>query len=403
MAGVFVGFPNALKNSMVEKPTRPGWFQTSHNGLFMSEVEALKTQALQQIAHTASAADLKMLHSALLGKSGSLSGLLRQLGQIRDPEEKRAFGKAVNDAKAEVEAAVESRLAELRSKELEAELASEQIDVTMPGRRPRVGYEHILQLTTDKIKKVMGGLGFEYLEGPELEDFQYNFSALNYPPDHPAMDDQDTFYVTDDLVLRTQCTALQGRVYELRKPPLRVVTVGRTYRNEAIDRTHNHTFHQVDCFMIDEGVSMAHLKGTLGLFARAMFGPDVRVRFRPDFFPFVEPGVDYAISTPKLFGGRWVELGGAGLIHPNILRAYGINPDIYSGFAFGLGVERIPMMAYGVDDLRLFLENDLRFLEQFRSAPPVAAEVGLAAQEDVRSRLTAMSPLEAAVEHHVTA
>lgn len=183
------------------------------------------------------------------------------------------------------------------------------------------------------------------------------------------MDDQDTFYVNDDLVLRTQCTAIQGRVFSKQKPPIRAFTVGRTYRNEAVDRTHSHTFHQVDCFMIDEKVSMAHLKGTLGLFAREMFGAEVKVRFRPDFFPFVEPGVDYAISSPKLFNGRWVELGGAGLIHPNILEAHGIDSEIYSGFAFGLGVERIPMMAYGVDDLRHFLENDLRFLEQFKSEP----------------------------------
>jgi phenylalanyl-tRNA synthetase alpha chain len=180
------------------------------------------------------------------------------------------------------------------------------------------------------------------------------------------MDDQDTFYMDDEHLLRTQGTALQGRIFEQVKPPLRVFTVGRTYRNEAVDRTHGHTFHQVDCFMIDAGVSMAHLKGTLRLFARAMFGEEAKVRFRPDFFPFVEPGVDYAISTPKLKGGEWVELGGAGLIHPNILERYGIDTRRYSGFAFGLGVERIPMMAYGVDDLRHFLENDLRFLEQFR-------------------------------------
>ena len=225
---------------------------------------------------------------------------------------------------------------------------------------------HVLEQTTRKIKRVLAGLGFEYQEGPELEEFRYNFDALNYPPDHPAMDDQDTFYINDEWLLRTQCTALQGRIFENRQPPLRVFTVGRTFRNEAVDRTHNHTFHQVDCFMIDENVSLAHLKGTLGAFARAMFGEEVKVRFRPDFFPFVEPGVDYAISTPKLFGGRWVELGGAGLIHPNILERYGIDTQRYSGFAFGLGVERIPMMATGVDDLRLFLENDARFLNQFR-------------------------------------
>ena len=188
------------------------------------------------------------------------------------------------------------------------------------------------------------------------------------------MDDQDTFYIDDDFLLRTQCTDLQGHIFEevrdgKRTLPLRVFTVGRTYRNEAVDRTHSHTFHQVDCFMVDEKVSMANLKGTLGIFARQMFGKDVTVRFRPDFFPFVEPGVDYAISTPKLFDGRWVELGGAGLIHPNILEAYGIDTEKYSGFAFGLGVERIPMMSYGVDDLRHFMENDLRFLEQFKAEP----------------------------------
>ena len=216
-------------------------------------------------------------------------------------------------------------------------------------------------------------MGFRYMESPELEQFKYNFDALNYPPDHPAMDDQDTFYIDDTHLLRTQCTALQGRVFETIKPPLRVFTVGRTYRNEAVDRTHGHTFHQVDCFMIDEGISMAHLKGTLGVFARSMFGDEVSVRFRPDFFPFVEPGVDYAISTPKLFNGRWVELGGAGLIHPNILERYGIDTARYSGFAFGLGVERIPMMAYGIDDLRQFLENDFRFLDQFKFEPLTSA------------------------------
>ncbi len=333
----------------------------------MNEVEAAKAAALEGIAAAASVAELREAQAKALGKNGTIPALMRQLGAIREPDAKRAFGQAVNGAKADVEALVETRMALLKGQELNARLEAERIDPTMPGRAPRAGLEHVLQQTANKIKRVLGGLGFEYREGPELEEFRYNFSALNYPPDHPAMDDQDTFYIDDDTLLKTQGTALQGRVFESQKPPLRVFTVARTYRNEAVDRTHNHTFHQVDAFMIDEGVSMANLKHTLGLFARAMFGPEVTVRFRPDFFPFVEPGVDYAISTPRLFGGRWVELGGAGLIHPNILEAHGIDPERYSGFAFGLGVERIPMMAYGVDDLRLFLENDLRFLEQFRA------------------------------------
>ncbi|HJP81870.1 MAG TPA: phenylalanine--tRNA ligase subunit alpha [Fimbriimonadaceae bacterium] len=332
----------------------------------MDSVQQLEQMARAEVDNAASTTELKELEIRFLGKSGQFTGLLRQIGQL-PPDEKPKFGALVNEAKSRIQTQIEVRLAALKSKERAAQFEAERIDVTMPGRPNRMGYEHVLQLTTNKIKRVLGGMGFVYMESPELEEIRYNFDALNYPPDHPAMDEQDTFYIDEKHVLRTQCTALQGRVFETIRPPLRVFTVGRTFRNEAVDRTHSHTFHQVDCFMVDKGISMAHLKGTLGAFARAMFGEDVTVRFRPDFFPFVEPGVDYAISSPKLFDGRWVELGGAGLIHPNILENYGIDTDIYSGFAFGLGVERIPMMAYGVDDLRHFLENDLRFLEQFRS------------------------------------
>ena len=330
----------------------------------MNEIATLEAEAVAAIASASNSTALREIELKYLGKSGLITGLMRGIGALSN-EERPKFGAAVNEARGRVEGEWTKRSKQLRSAEQAVQFEKDRIDVTLPGRKPRIGTEHILQQTTNRIKDCLGGLGFSYLESPELEDFKYNFDALNYPPDHPAMDDQDTFYVTDDRLLRTQCTAIQGRVYETLKPPLRVFTVGRTYRNEAVDRTHHHTFHQVDCFMIDEGISMAHLKGTLSLFAKAMFGDDVRVRFRPDFFPFVEPGVDYAISSPKLFGGKWVELGGAGLIHPNILERYGIDTERYSGFAFGLGVERIPMMAHGIDDLRLFLESDLRFLRQF--------------------------------------
>jgi len=332
--------------------------------LAMVTLEHIEQSALAAIDEAANTSVLRDLELKYLGKSGEITLLMRDLGKL-SAEDRPAFGKAINDARARVERHLEARRAVLKAGEQAEQFASEAIDLTLPGRAPRWGQPHILSQTTQRIKQTFIGMGFEYLESPELEEFRYNFDALNYPPDHPAMDEQDTFYVTDTLLLRTQCTALQGHVFETRKPPLRCFTVGRTFRNEAVDRTHSHTFHQVDAFMIDEGVSMAHLKGTLGAFARAMFGDEVKVRFRPDFFPFVEPGVDYAISTPKLFGGRWVELGGAGLIHPNILEAYGIDSERYSGWAFGLGVERIPMMAYGVDDLRYFLENDRRFLSQF--------------------------------------
>lgn len=330
----------------------------------MQPIEALEQEAQSGVAAAKTTSELKELEIRYLGKSGEYTGLLRQIGSL-PAEERPTFGQRVNEAKARLQALIDSRQESLKGGEMAAQLEAEKIDITLPPRKGQVGYEHVMQQAMNKIKRVLGGLGFLYLESPEVEQFKYNFDALNYPPDHPAMDEQDTFYLGEELLLRTQMTAIQGRVFENQKPPLRVFTIGRTYRNEAVDRTHSHTFHQVDAFMVDEGVSMAHLKGTLRLFASAMFGDDAKVRFRPDFFPFVEPGVDYAISTEKLFGGRWVELGGAGLIHPNILECYGIDSERYSGFAFGLGVERIPMMAHGIDDLRYFMENDLRFLEQF--------------------------------------
>jgi len=330
----------------------------------MPDLAALRSEADAAIASASSTAELRAVESRFLGKNGSIGAAMKELGQI-PAAERPGFGRTVNEVRAAVQAAVVERATEIKAIEQARRFSDESIDITLPARRPPGGRADILQRTFDRIADVFTGLGFEYLEGPELEEFKYNFTALNYPPDHPAMDEQDTFYVDEDHVLRTQCTALQGRVFEGRRPPLRVFTIGRTYRNEAVDRTHGHTFHQVDAFMVDEGVNMAHLKGTLQAFAQAMFGGEATVRFRPDFFPFVEPGVDYAISTPKLFGGRWVELGGAGLIHPSILEAHGIDADRYSGFAFGLWIERIPMMRYGVDDLRHFLENDLRFLGQF--------------------------------------
>jgi phenylalanyl-tRNA synthetase alpha chain len=331
----------------------------------MDEIAELERQAAEAFRAAGTTSELRELDIKFLGKSGLVTGLMRGIGKL-SADERPAFGAAVNEAKGRLQSLLDERTAALRSAELAVQFENERIDPTLPGRTPRAGRTHVLQQTIDKIKRVMGSMGFVYYESPELELFKYNFDALNYPPDHPAMDAQDTFYVSDELVLRTQCTALQGRVFETVAPPLRAFTVGRTFRNEAVDRTHSHTFHQIDVFMVDEGISMAHLKGTLRVFAREMFGGDAKVRFRPDFFPFVEPGVDYAVSTPKLFGGRWVELGGAGLIHPNILERYGIDTEKYSGFAFGLGVERIPMMAHGIDDLRHFLENDVRFLEQFR-------------------------------------
>ncbi len=323
-------------------------------------INALAQQARTEAAQAADTRELSIIETRYLGRKGSLNELRKAIGTL-PKDERPAFGARINEAVEIVAAHIEAKRQELSDQELTARLASETLDVTLPGRRMPAGRLHPLTQTAGRIKDVLSGMGFEFVDGPELEDYKYNFAALNYPVDHPAMDEQSSFFVTEDRLLRTQTTALQGRIMAERRPPFRIATIGRCFRYEAVDATHHHTFHQIDVFMVDEKISMADLKGTLGAFARQMFGGETLVRFRPDFFPFVEPGVDYSIS----WQGRWLELGGAGLIHPNILRAHGINTERYSGFAFGLGVERTHMIQTGVDDLRLYLENDLRFLKQF--------------------------------------
>ncbi len=332
----------------------------------MESIDIVEKAACAAVASANTSAELREIEVRYLGRNGELTGLLRRVGALPN-DQKPLFGKAVNEAKARVQTLIDERAVALSGAEQAARFETEKVDLTMPGRRFRAGLPHVLAQTIERVKSVMIGLGFQYVDGSELESLRYNFSALNYPPDHPAMDDQDTFYIDDERLLRTQCTAIQGRTFESREPPLRVFTIGRCFRNEAVDRTHGHTFMQVDAFMVDEGISMAHLRGTLGAFARAMFGPEMTVRFRPDYFPFVEPGVDFAITNPfkNRGAGDWMEIGGAGLVHPNILEAHGIDTERFSGFAFGLGIERICMTQYGIDDLRLFFDNDLRFLEQF--------------------------------------
>lgn len=331
----------------------------------MSLVEDTLAEAESKLGLATNVKQLKEVELEYLGKSGKLTGLMKQIGSL-PAEERPAFGQIVNQAKSAFQTKLEHKVASVFELELNAQMEAESIDVTMPARRSDAPLTHVLQQTINDLKSFFTGLGFHYYESPDLEEFKYNFDKLNYPPGHPAMDDQDTFYVDKSHVMRTQTTALQGRIFETQKPPIRAFTVGRCYRNEAVDRTHGHTFMQVDVFMVDEGVSMAHLKGVLSSLARLLFGEETKTRFRPDFFPFVEPGVDFAISTPKFANGAWLELGGAGLIHPSILEAHGIDTERYSGFAFGLGVERMPMLRYGIEDLRHFFDNDRRFLSQFR-------------------------------------
>ncbi len=324
------------------------------------QLEALREQAETRIAAAASTADLDVLEIEYLGRKGSITQQMRAIGTL-SPEERPAFGQRLNAVKNDLTERIEARRAELSAAETLEKLRQESIDITRPGRVPNVGRRHPLTHTFEEVTRIMVGLGFREVDGPEVEDYQFNFAALNYPPEHPAMDEQMSFYVTEDRLLRTQTTAMQGRIMPNLEPPFRIFTLGRCFRYEAVDATHSHTFHQVDGFMVDRNVSLADLKGTLGAFARTLFGDDTVVRFRPDFFPFVEPGVEIAIKR----GEGWLELGGAGMIHPNVLRWCGIDPDEWSGFAFGLGLDRMPMLRYGITDIRLLFENDMRLLRQF--------------------------------------
>jgi phenylalanyl-tRNA synthetase alpha chain len=325
-----------------------------------AELKRLREEGLAGIAAAASVGELDTLETQWLGRKGPVTGLMRQIGSL-PPEERPGFGQAINALKAELEAAILSRREALSATEGERRLRAEGIDVTRPGRAPTVGRRHSFTRTLERVADVMVGCGFEMVDGPEVEEYRYNFAALNYPREHPAMDEQMSFYVTDDLLLRTQTTALQGRVMPNRRPPFRAFTMGRCFRVDALDANHHHTFHQVDGFLVDRNISLADLKGTLALMMRELFGPETPVRFRPDFFPFVEPGAEIAIRL----GDRWLELGGAGLIHPNVLRDAGIDPEEWSGFAFGLGLDRMWRVRCGIGDIRLLYENDLRLLRQF--------------------------------------
>ncbi|MHB9037123.1 MAG: phenylalanine--tRNA ligase subunit alpha [Armatimonadota bacterium] len=341
----------------------------------MSETDELiviRDAALEKVRTSSSSAELDSLETDYLGRKGELTLQLRKVGAL-PVESRKDFGQAVNDIKNQLGAAIEGRRGELAGGESELILAKEAIDVTLPGRFYQTGRPHILVETMNKIKNIFIGLGYDIFESPEVELYKYNFEALNYPEEHPAIDEQMSFYINDDVLLRTHTTAYQHRVMKGRKPPMRACTIGKCYRVDAVDATHGHTFHQVDCFTIDKGISMSDLKGTLHQFAVEMFGRDVDVRFRPDFFPFVEPGAEVAVTCAICGGGGcnvckgtgWLELAGAGMIHPNVLEGAGIDSEEYTGFAFGFGIERMPMLMHDIGDLRLFMENDLRFLRQF--------------------------------------
>jgi len=330
----------------------------------MSGIETLTSRAMADIAAAQSPEAIEALRIALLGKSGSITAQLKQLGAL-PPEQRKAAGEAINGARDVLTAALAERRRLLDDRVLDARLAAESIDVTLPGIDGTRGGLHPVSRTLERIADIFGRLGFELADGPEIEDDWHNFEALNFPPHHPARAMHDTFYFGDGRLLRTHTSGVQVRYMGEHAPPLRMIAAGKVYRSDS-DQTHTPMFHQVEGLLVDEHASFADLKGTLSEFVRAFFERDFEMRFRPSYFPFTEPSAEVDIAWQQPDGStRWLEVLGCGMVHPNVLRNVGIDPEKYTGYAFGLGVERFAMLRYGVDDLRSFFENDVRFLRQF--------------------------------------
>ena len=330
----------------------------------MSEIESLSNKALADIAAAATPDALEQLRVALLGKSGSITTQLKSLGALPADQRKQA-GEAINLARDAIGQALSARKAVLEDAALDARLANEHVDVTLPGRDAGRGGLHPISRTLERIADIFGRLGYELADGPEIEDDWHNFEALNFPPHHPARAMHDTFYFGDGRLLRTHTSGVQVRYMGEHKPPLRMIALGKVYRSDS-DQTHSPMFHQCEGLLVDEHSTFADLKGTLAEFVRAFFERDFEMRFRPSYFPFVEPGAEVDIAWQQPDGSkRWLEVLGCGMVHPNVLEACGIDPERHTGFAFGLGVERFAMLRYGVGDLRAFFDNDVRFLRQF--------------------------------------
>ena len=335
-------------------------------------LEKIELAAKEQLAKVADSAELEALRVRFLGKKGELTAILKGMAGL-SAEERPVIGQLANKVRADIEEAVESRAAELKDAAVRLRLKEEKLDVTLPGKAPKLGRLHPMDTVMREIEDIFIGMGFDIVSGPEVEYDYYNFEALNIPRDHPARDTQDTFYISDNILLRTQTSSVQIHVMENRKLPIRIVSPGRVYRSDAVDATHSPIFHQIEGLVVDKGITMANLVGTLDMLMKRLYGDECKIRLRPHHFPFTEPSAEVDIvcfncggkGCPMCKGEGYVELLGAGMVHPKVLKQCGIDPEEYSGFAFGLGLERIVMGKYGINDLRLLYENDLRFLEQF--------------------------------------
>ncbi|MFC5712725.1 phenylalanine--tRNA ligase subunit alpha [Thalassorhabdus alkalitolerans] len=341
----------------------------------IERLEELEEEALQQVEEAASVKELEAVRVKYLGKKGPITEVLRGMGKL-SAEERPKVGQKANEVREAIQARLEERTKGLEEKALEEKLSSESIDVTLPGRPIKKGARHPLTAVVEEVEDIFIGMGFKVTEGPEVETDYYNFEKLNLPKDHPARDMQDSFYITPDLLLRTQTSPVQARTMEKHegKGPVKIVCPGKVYRRDDDDATHSHQFMQIEGLYVDKDVKMSDLKGVLETFVKKYFGPDRSIRLRPSFFPFTEPSVEVDVSCGLCQGqgcrvckhSGWIEVLGAGMVHPRVLEMSGFDPEEYSGFAFGMGVERFALLRYGIDDIRHFYTNDLRFLEQFK-------------------------------------
>lgn len=330
----------------------------------------IKEEALNALSDAS--CNIEEIRIKYLGKKGELTSVLRMMGQL-SAEERPVMGQLANEVRSAIEAKISTMQEEQKKKQLEEALVKEKLDVTVPGTKKLTGKLHPLTKVQRQMEDIFIGMGFSIAEGPEVEYDYYNFQALNIPENHPARDTQDTFYITDKILLRSQTSPVQARVMEKTQPPIRIISPGRVYRSDEVDGSHSPLFHQLEGLVVDKGITMGNLRGMLETFAKTMFGEKTRIRFRPHHFPFTEPSAEVDVSC-FICGGKgcrlckgegWIEILGAGMVHPNVLRTCGIDPEVYSGFAFGMGIERITMCQYGIDDMRLLYENNVKFLEQF--------------------------------------
>ncbi len=336
------------------------------------KLEQIKQEAIRKIREADIPEKLNDVRVEYLGKKGALTAVLKSMKDVA-PEDRPKVGQMVNDVKSEVESILEDALKTMERKVREMQMKAEVIDVTLPAKKINVGHRHPNQIALEEVERIFVGMGYEVVEGPEIEKDYYNFEALNIPADHPAKDEQDTFYISGDILLRTQTSPVQARVMEKGKLPIRMISPGRVFRSDEVDATHSPSFHQIEGLVVDKHITFADLKGTLAEFAKELFGEDTKVKFRPHHFPFTEPSAEVDVSCFKCKGAGcrfckgsgWIEILGCGMVHPHVFEMCGIDPKEYTGFAFGVGLERIALLKYEIDDMRLLYENDTRFLKQF--------------------------------------